>query len=324
MQVGHDVDRHSRHGTPTGWRTGLKEGRTAHGQLGRMQTRSGLLLVHGGVSGTKKQHHRMDGAVGAGLAAGTALDGVQAAVVVLEDDSMLNAGYGAVLCRDGSLELDAGIADGSTHRCAGVANVRVKNPVVLARAVMDETPHALLTGTGAASFAQELRHPLLEETSQEQRERYERAQREGRLGSENYGAPEYVDTVGAVAVDERGRLAAASSTGGVFGKIPGRVGDAPVFGAGYYASAAVAVVGTGVGEEFLRSLACYRAAQQVELGDPPQVACERVVAELAQLGARTIAGLLAVDAEGREGAAYCGASWAVEGPSGPVEAAQVD
>jgi L-asparaginase / beta-aspartyl-peptidase len=288
-----------------------------------MQSKSGVVFVHGGVSGTKKDHHSMVEAVRAGLETGTALDSAEAAVVVLEDDPALNAAYGACLTRDGRIELDAGIADGATHRSAGTANVQVKNPIVLARAVMEQTPHVLLAGEGATAFANEIGLPPLEETTPQQRERYERARRDGRLDLDYYGAPDYVDTVGAVALDGRGRLAAASSTGGVFGKMPGRVGDAPVFGAGYYASSTIAVVGTGVGEEFLRSLACYRVAQRVQLGDSPQVACEHVIAELARRGASTTAGLLAVDVEGRSGAAYRGASWAVEGPSGPVEAARV-
>jgi L-asparaginase / beta-aspartyl-peptidase len=288
-----------------------------------MQSHGGTLFVHGGVSGAKKEHHSMAGAVRAGRAAGPPLEAVQAAVVVLEDDPALNAGYGSVLCRDGTLELDAGIADGPTNRCAGVANVRVKNPIVLARAVMEETPHSLLTGAGAASFAREKGIPPLKGTTPEQIERYERAQREGTLGFESYGAPEHVDTVGAVAVDGRGRPAAASSTGGVFGKLPGRVGDAPVFGAGYYASEHVAVVGTGVGEEFLKSLACYLAAREIERGESPQAACESVVDELVRNGARATAALLALDSEGRPGAAYSGASWSVEGPDGPGEAVRV-
>ena len=289
-----------------------------------MQSRSAILFVHGGVAGTKKVHHPLEGAVRAGLAAQAALDAVQAAVVVLEDDPALNAGYGAVLCRDGSLELDAGIADGSSNRCAGTANVRVKNPIVLARAVMDKTPHVLLTGAGAAAYAHELGLPVLEATTAEQNQRYERARAEGKFGFDTYGAPEYVDTVGAVALDAEKHLAAASSTGGVFGKLPGRVGDAPVAGAGFYASPEVAVVGTGVGEEFLRSIACYRVAQLVELGRSPQTACEEVVAELAADGSRPTAGLLALDADGHVGAAFRGGSWSIEGPAGPIEATPVD
>jgi beta-aspartyl-peptidase (threonine type) len=289
-----------------------------------MQTTFPAVYVHGGVSGTAKEPQSLDAAVRAGASAPHSLDGVQAAVVVLEDDPALNAGFGAVLSRAGTIELDAGIADGETGRCAGVANVRTKNPVVLARAVLERTPHALLAGAGAEALAAEMGLPQLNETTEEQRARYERAVSEGLLDLERYGAPEFVDTVGAVAVDTRGSPAAASSTGGVFGKLPGRIGDAPVFGAGYYASRGAAVVGTGVGEEFLRSLACLRVARQIEYGESPQAACEKAIAELRQEGAGETAGLLAIDREGLVGAAFRGASWSIEGPEGPIAPVQLD
>jgi L-asparaginase / beta-aspartyl-peptidase len=282
------------------------------------------VYVHGGVAGTKKEPQALGDAVQAGASARSALDAVQAAVVVLEDDPTLNAGFGSVLSRAGTIELDAGIADGATGRCAGVANVRTRNPVALARAVLERTPHVLLAGEGADAFAKELGLPFLDETTRAQRERHERALEQGRLGFESYGAPEHVDTVGAVALDAEGRLAAASSTGGVFGKLPGRVGDAPVFGAGYYASEGVAVVGTGVGEEFLKTLACLRAARQIELGDSPQTACAKAILNIGTTGAGGAAGLLALDHRGRVGAAYRGASWTVEGPDGPMAPVQVD
>jgi beta-aspartyl-peptidase (threonine type) len=281
------------------------------------------VFVHGGVSGTRKDRQDLSPAVRAGLAVDTALDAVQAAVVTLEDDPVLNAGYGSVLCRDGTLELDAGIADGSSRRCGGTANVHVKNPVILARAVMDQTPHALLTGQGASAFAAALGLPILQDTTPEQRSRYERAQKDGSLDLERYGTPQHVDTVGAVAMGLDGRLASASSTGGVFGKLPGRVGDAPVFGAGFYASSNIAVVGTGVGEEFISTLACYRVAERLFLGDSPQSACEWVVNEIGKRAPDSTAGLLAIDAQGNVGAAYKGASWSVQGPDGPIEATAV-
>ncbi|MDQ3951821.1 MAG: isoaspartyl peptidase/L-asparaginase, partial [Actinomycetota bacterium] len=131
-----------------------------------------------------------------------------------------------------------------------------------------------------------------------------------------------VDTVGAVALDGAGALAAGSSTGGVFGKMPGRMGDSAIFGAGHYASKVVAVVGTGVGEMFLETLACARAAMLIEAGVHPQSACEDVVSLLAER-APLPAGLLALDRAGRHGAAYRGGSWDVEGPDGPVEAARL-
>ena len=129
--------------------------------------------------------------------------------------------------------------------------------------------------------------------------------------------------MGAVALADEGRLAAGSSTGGVFGKMPGRIGDSPVFGAGIYASARAAAVGTGVGELFLQTLACLRTGELIEDGVDAQAACESVVASL---GARSpaAAGILAIDAAGGVGAAFRGAAWAVEGPEGPIDAVRLD
>jgi isoaspartyl peptidase/L-asparaginase-like protein (Ntn-hydrolase superfamily) len=125
-------------------------------------------------------------------------------------------------------------------------------------------------------------------------------------------------------LDADGRLAAGSSTGGVFGKLSGRVGDAPIFGAGLYASESVAVVGTGVGELFLETLACLRVALLVEdEGALPQDACERVIKWVGERRSVS-AGLLALDRSGRVGAAFRGGSLAVEGPDGPVEAVRLD
>ena len=271
-----------------------------------------LVAVHGGVSGTTKTVPELVVALPSDPAA-SALDLVEFAVRALEDHPELNAGYGAVLNQAGKIELDAGIADGSTGRCGGVANVTSRNPITTARRLIQETPHVLLTGMGAQAFASG--EEQLDDTTPEQRERWRRARDEGRLGLADYGEPASVDTVGAVALDDRGNLAAGSSTGGVFGKMPGRVGDAPIFGAGMYADALVAVVGTGVGEIFLAALACARVAGHVADGAAPQQACERVIAELLAHPAVEVtdpsAGLLAIDREGRLGAAYKGATWPV-------------
>jgi L-asparaginase / beta-aspartyl-peptidase len=240
---------------------------------------------------------------------------------VMEDDPALNAGYGSVLNRAGEIELDAGLADGQTGRCGAVAATTVRNPIRLARRVLDHTPHVLVTGAGADALGHDM--PRLRETTPAQRRRWEEARAAGKLDLEDYAAPEHVDTVGAVALDDDGRLAAGSSTGGVFGQLPGRVGDAPVFGAGVYASRSAAVVGTGVGELFLQSLASARVGKLIEDGQQPQVACERVIAEIGRR-AKLSAGLMALDSEGRFGAAYRGASWAVAGPEGPVTAVVVE
>jgi beta-aspartyl-peptidase (threonine type) len=280
------------------------------------------VFVHGGVSGLEKELPSLGDSVMAALDAAAALDAVEAAVVTLEDNPLLNAGYGSVLTIDGTIEMDAGVADGATGACGAVANVTVTHPIRLARRVLEQTPHVLLAGAGAMALGDDM--PMLDDTTPEQRRRWEAAKRAGTLAPSRYGAPEHVDTVGAVALDAQGRLAAGSSTGGVFGKLPGRVGDAPIFGAGLYASESVAVVGTGVGELFLETLACLRVALLVEDEDAdPQDACERVIRWLGRRRSVS-AGLLALDRSGRVGAAFRGGSLAVEGPQGPLEAVRLE
>ncbi len=275
-----------------------------------------LVFVHGGVSGLPKNPPEIGHAL-AGTADLSAVDAVERAVTALEDDPSLNAGFGAVLNRTGEVELDAGIALGSSGEVGAVACVDVKNPIRLARIVLEDTPHVLLAGKGAQQLAREHGLPELGDSTPEQRDRWAAALAAGEFVTGNYGQPEHVDTVGAVAVDATGNVAAGSSTGGVFGKLPGRVGDSPIFGAGFYASPRVAVVGTGVGEVYLENLACLRVAELVEQGTAVQKACERVVARLARTRAAA-AGLVAVDSDGRLGAAYCGGSWGVWGPQGSI------
>lgn len=279
------------------------------------------VYVHGGVSGLEKPQPSLAGATARARGAACALDAVEYAIVALEDHPDLNAGYGSVLTIDGTIEMDAGIVDGSTGRIGAVANVTVSHAISLARRVMEQTPHALLAAGGAMALAGDME--VLEETTLDQRRRWARALEAGTLVPSRYGAPEHVDTVGAVALDDEGRLAAGSSTGGVFGKLPGRVGDAPILGAGVYASEAVAVVGTGVGELFLETLAALRVALLVEEGDvSPQDACQRVIT---WLGTRrsVSAGLVALDSSGRVGAAFRGGALRVEGFAGPIEAARL-
>lgn len=281
-----------------------------------------IVYVHGGVSGlVKPDIPDLQRFVRAGAEQAAALDAIEAAIHGLEDDPAFNAGFGSVLNIEGGLEMDAGIAYGPTGRAAGVANVTVRHAISLARKVLEETPHVLMTGPGAQELGAAMEQ--LADTSPEERERWEKARAEGTLHSAKYGAPEHVDTVGAVVLDDTGALAAGSSTGGVFAKLPGRVGDAPIFGAGLYASLTAAVVGTGVGEVFLETLAAFRTARLIETGADPQSACERTIAELGQR-APVAAGLLALDQEGRAGAAYRGGSWAVGGPDGPVAATRID
>ncbi len=274
------------------------------------------LLVHGGVSGAPRPPLALGYAVEAAGAADSALDAVEAAVCALEDDPRLNAGYGSVLNRAGRLELDAALADGDRGRCGSVAGVTVRHPISLARAVLDRTPHVFLAGAGAMRLGRDARLEELHASTPEQHERWRRA---SAAAAPDYGHSDHVDTVGAVALDRRGRLGAGSSTGGVRGQMEGRVGDSPIFGAGLYASRTAAVVGTGLGELFIEALACARTGALIEAGVAPQEACERVLALLARARLAP-AGLLALDGEGRSGAAFRGASWAVAGSEGPLRA----
>ena len=281
-----------------------------------------IVYVHGGVSGLPKPD-RPDLArfVAAGGEHARALDAVEHAVRALEDDPRFNAGFGSVLNIEGGLELDAGIVAGATGRVGGVANVAVRHPISLARRVMEETPHVLVTGAGAEALGADMER--LSDTSPEERSRWEEERKKGTLHPATYGSPEHVDTVGALALDAGGELAAGSSTGGVFAKLPGRVGDAPIFGTGVYASASAAVVGTGVGEVFLEGLAALRAGLLIEQGGHPQEACEHVIALLGRRSTAA-AGLLAIDVSGGVGAAFRGGSWAVAGPGGGIEPTRLD
>jgi len=275
-----------------------------------------LVYVHGGVSGTVKPLTSLAHSLVQAVATATALDGVEEAVCRREDDPELNAGWGSVLNHGGAIELDAGIADGASDRSGGVVGVSVRHPISLARRVMTSTPHVLMAGAGAMAVGESM--DILDGTTPRQMERYKQALDEGKLDGRHYGADEHVDTVGAVALDSNGHLAAGSSTGGVFGKLAGRVGDSAIFGAGTYASSKAAVVGTGVGELFLETLASARVARLIEEGAHPQSACERVIA---YLGKRSDApaGLLALGENGEVGAAFRGGTWAVEGPEGPLD-----
>ncbi|MDQ3952939.1 MAG: isoaspartyl peptidase/L-asparaginase, partial [Actinomycetota bacterium] len=188
-----------------------------------------VVFVHGGVAGVVKPHtvSLRDGIV-RGVAQERALDAVEHAVSALEDHPELNAGYGAVLNLAGAIELDAGMSDGDTGRAGGVGNVTVRHPISLARRVLEDTPHVLITGAGATALGAGLEavDPAPQEVA-----RWEEARAEGRLELARFGDPVEVDTVGAVALDGAGALAAGSSTGGVFGKMPGRMGDSAIFGA---------------------------------------------------------------------------------------------
>lgn len=191
---------------------------------------------------------------------GSALQAVEAAVVILEDDPRFNAGHGAVLNAAGVCELDAAIMDGATLACGAVTGVTtVKNPIALARHVMTTSGHVLMAGAGAEAFAARVGVERVDPAyfiTEPRRQALERRLRETRDPGGN--------TVGCVALDSSGNLAAATSTGGLTGKRPGRVGDAPIIGAGTYAANdSVAVSGTGTGEQYMRHVAAHEVASLV-------------------------------------------------------------
>jgi len=192
-----------------------------------------------------------------------ALDVVEAVVRLLEDDPLFNAGKGAVFTADGKHELDASIMDGRTLACGAVAGVRtVKNPISLARLVMERTPHVLLAGEGAEQFATGMGVDRVDPTyfdTPHRQKALEKWLEEHKQA--DAPPPKSRGTVGCVALDRSGHLAAATSTGGMTGKRFGRVGDAPVIGAGTYAcDATCAVSCTGTGEEFIRNAAAFQVS----------------------------------------------------------------
>ncbi|MBV8782916.1 MAG: isoaspartyl peptidase/L-asparaginase [Gammaproteobacteria bacterium] len=233
---------------------------------------------------------------------GSALDAVCAAVRLLEDDPNFNAGHGAALTRDGAAELDAAIMDGLQMRAGAVASVRhVKNPVELARHVMEKSRHVLLVGAGAEEFALEEGLVLVPNRyfrTAERLEQLESEQRGERVSDLVPPAPQ--GTVGAVARDGAGNLAAATSTGGMTNKRPGRVGDSPIIGAGTYAKNGVcAVSATGHGEYFIRAVAAHHVCAAVEHRG---LTLEAAVAELLHQVLPALGGdggLIALDHAGR-------------------------
>ena len=234
---------------------------------------------------------------------GSSLDAVQAAVRVLEDSPWINAGRGAVFTRAGTNELDASIMDGATGKAGAVTLLRrIRNPVALARLVMERTPHVMLAGDGAEAFAVEqgvaLVDPEYFRTERRRRQLQEFLEKE-RGTAPQASAAQYFGTGGAVARDRQGRLAAATSTGGLTGKRPGRIGDSPIIGAGTFADTRCAVSATGHGEFFIRHAVahdiCARHREaRLTVGRAARVLIHDVLKPVGGEG-----GVVTMDAQGR-------------------------
>lgn len=260
------------------------------------------LVIHGGAGViersrlTPEQDREIRAALDRALAAGqdvltaggAALDAVEAAVRVLEDDPHFNAGRGSVFTWDGTIEMDAAIMDGRDRNAGAVTGVTAtRNPIRLARAVMEDSPHVFLSREGANQFSVDQGLP------QEPPEYFQTAERRRQLdelrsrpSAEHFDVHLKYGTVGAVALDRNGHVAAATSTGGLTGKRWGRIGDSPIIGAGTYADdRACAVSATGAGEFFIRAGVAHEICARMRIGaEDPQAAADAVMAEVAAMG----------------------------------------
>jgi L-asparaginase / beta-aspartyl-peptidase len=237
---------------------------------------------------------------------GSALDAVEAAIVVLEDDITFDAGVGSHLNRDGRVQLDAIIMDGTTLKSGAVAAVeRIKNPIHLARKILDSSPHIMLAAAGAELFAQENGISLCSAQDliiERERAAWRRC-REGKHDSHFHFGDKH-GTVGAAALDSSGRLAAATSTGGTCCKFPGRIGDSPLIGCGCYADAeAGAVSCTGHGEAIMKIVMAKSAADLLRNGAASSVAASESIQTLARRTQST-AGLILLDRHGVPAASF--------------------
>lgn len=295
------------------------------------QNKKFVLVIHGG-AGTilksqmtpekeKAYQQGLNDALNAGYAVlskgGTALDAVEATIKVLEDNPLFNAGKGSVFTNEGKNEMDAAIMDGNTLKAGSVAGVTtIKNPITAARAVMDKSEHVMMTGKGAEKFAAQQGCAIVDPSyffTQERWDALQKAKAKDSSKSEldhdankpgallkQPGNNDYkYGTVGCVALDMNGNLAAATSTGGMTNKKFGRIGDAPVIGAGTYANNATCAIScTGWGEFFIRLVMAKSVSDRMELAHETlkEAANTMIMRKLGELGGD--GGLIAVDKEG--------------------------
>jgi beta-aspartyl-peptidase (threonine type) len=277
---------------------------------GRGPGEKAVLVIHGGTTGLDRGDVSPNGealrrqdlidALEAGKEVldngGSSVDAVEAAVVVMEDDDRWNAGRGAVPNAEGEYELDASIMKGDDLDAGAVAIARgIKNPIKGARAVMEDSPHVMLGAGGADRFAEEQGLEMVPNQYFDEDSDLSALEAQDSTG-----------TVGAVARDKDGNLAAATSTGGRRGKLPGRIGDSPVIGAGTYAdNDTVAVSGTGVGELFIRGTAARDVSVLMEYtGMPVDRAAKKTLEKVVDIGGQSSNGIIALDKRGNFATVY--------------------
>ena len=278
------------------------------------QSSEPVIAIHGGAGTILRENMtpaleaEYHAALGSALEAGygrlargePALDAITAAITLLEDSPLFNAGRGAVYTWEGSHELDASIMDGATGRAGAVGGVRgVRNPIVLARRVMDASPHVFLAGPGAEDFAREQDIVFAPDAwfhTDRRREQWEAMRKRNQAAS----GPMLIGTVGAVALDTAGNLAAGTSTGGMTGKRWGRLGDSPVIGAGTWArNDGCAVSATGHGEYFIRLGIAHEIYARVRIGGESVEAAASGVIHGALEETGGTGGVIVLDPDGR-------------------------
>ncbi len=289
--------------------------------LGLLKTASGQptnesmkirMVIHGGagtierrnMTAANEEAHRaaLEQALKAGYAIlqknGSSLDAVEAAIRILEDNPLFNAGKGAVFTHEGTNELDSSIMDGRTRNAGAVASLQhVRNPITLARLVMEKSPHVMLSGAGAEAFARQMGQPLVDQKYFYTDERWQALQKV-KGSSAPVSEKDKHGTVGAVALDQAGNLAAGTSTGGMTNKEFGRIGDSPIIGAGTYAdNRTCAVSCTGDGEYFIRAAVAHDVSALMDYqGMPVEKAAAAAIEKVGKLGGT--GGLIALDREG--------------------------
>ena len=284
-----------------------------------MSTYSPVLLVHGGawaipdamvelhLNGVRAALEKGWRALEKG---GSALDAVEEAVTTLEDDETFDAGRGSFLNRDGRVQLDAFMMDGQSLRAGGVGCVeRIKNPIRVARTILEKSPHVYFVGEGAERFAEEHGIPLIENGElilPREVERWRNAKEQKYLTTpEEFCSPTSShDTVGAVALDAKGNIAGATSTGGTLNKAPGRVGDSSLIGCGCYADNDTAAGSTtGWGEPMMKVVLSKWATDRVGYGDTPSKAAQEAIHYLHRR-VHGHGGIILLDRKGRTGVAH--------------------